>query len=83
MESIVTEMMEIMKRANDSISCEEQLKAYLAVLFCKALTLALDRIDEELAKQWKADGWYVERRDERTVVSSFGAVQFKRRRMKR
>ena len=75
--------MKIMKGANDSISCEEQLKAYWSVMVCQVVALALDRIDEELAEQWKADGWYVERRDERTVVSSFGAVQFKRRRMQR
>jgi hypothetical protein len=83
MESIVAEIMKIMKGANDSISCEEQLKTCWSVMFCEAVMLALDRIDDELAEQWKADGWYVERRDERTVVSSFGAVRFKRRRMER
>lgn len=83
METIVSELIEIIKGAKDSIEIEERIKHYIETLICKAVAKALERIDEELAGQYKAKGWKAERRDERTIQASYGAVTFKRRLMKK
>lgn len=83
METIVSELIEIIKGAKDSIESEEGIKHYFEELTCKAVGEAWERIDAELAEQYSAKGWKTERRDGRTIQASFGAVTFKRRLMKK
>ena len=83
METIVTEILEIIKGAKDSISREEQIRSYFEKLACRAVSEALERIDKELAAQYADKGWHVERLDSRTVQASYGSIQIRRRRMKK
>ena len=83
METIVSEVIKIIKGAKDSIESEERIRHYFEELQCRTVGKAWERIDEELAKQYKAKGWKTERRDERTIQASYGAVSFKRRLMKK
>lgn len=83
METIVTEILEIIKGAKDSISREEQIRGYFENLACRAVSEALERIDKELAARYADKGWHVERLDSRTVQASYGSIQIRRRRMKK
>lgn len=83
METIVTEILEIIKSAKDSIAREERLRSYFEDLTCRAVSEALERIDAELAVQYAAKGWHVERLDARTVQASFGEIRIRRRRMRK
>ena len=83
MEEIIAELLKILKDAEDSISWEERVQRYFAELICQRLCDAMERLDGELAEDWKKDGWRVERRDERTILTSFGKATFLRRRMKK
>ena len=83
METIVTEILEIIKGAKDSISREEQIRSYFEKLAFLAVSEALERIDKELAAQYADKGWHVERLDSRTVQASYGSIQIRRRRMKK
>ena len=81
METIVTEILEIIKGAKDSISREERIRSYLEDLACRAVSEALERIDKELAGRYADKGWHVERLDWRTVQASYGTLRIRRRRM--
>ena len=81
METIVTEILEIIKGAKDSISREERIRSYLENLACRAVSEALERIDKELAGRYADKGWHVERLDWRTVQASYGTLRIRRRRM--
>ena len=83
METIVTEILEIIKGTKDNISQEEQLRSYFEILICRAVSEAFERIDKELAKRYAAKGWHVERLDARCVQASYGTIQIRRRRMKK
>ena len=83
METIVAEIIEIIKGASDSIESEEKIRHYFEQIQCQAVGKAWERIDEELSKTYKEKGWQTERRDERTIQASYGAVTFRRRLMKK
>ena len=83
MENIVAEIIRIIKNAPDNISCEECLKHYFEITMCSFVSKALEMIDNELYKKYTADGWHVERIDERTLQTVFGSVILKRRLMKK
>ncbi|MBQ7478707.1 MAG: ISLre2 family transposase [Selenomonadaceae bacterium] len=83
MNTIVAELIRIIKGAKDSIDSEEKIRHYFEELQCQAVGAAWERIDAELSRQYKEKGWKTERRDERTIQASFGAVTFKRRLMKK
>ncbi|MBO6204734.1 MAG: UPF0236 family protein, partial [Selenomonas sp.] len=48
---------------------------------CEWVRQALEAIDRELAAQYGKEGWHVERRDNRTVQTTYGTISIKRRRM--
>ena len=83
METIVTEILEIIKSTKGSIAREERLRSYFEDLTCRAVSEALERIDAELTVQYADKGWHVERLDARTVQASFGEIRIRRRRMKK
>ena len=83
MESIVADIMKIIKDAADNISREEALKQYFEKLECQCVSEALERIDVELAAEYGKDGWRVERLDQRTIQASYGTVCIRRRRMEK
>ena len=83
MDTIVAEVIKIIKGASDNIESEEKIRYYFEQLQCQAVGKAWERIDEELYKTYQEKGWKSERRDERTIQTSYGAVTFKRRLMKK
>lgn len=83
MDTIITDVLEILKDAEDSISWEERMRSYFAEYICNALGTAIERLDDEIVEKWKQEGWRVERRDKRTILTSFGQMTFLRRRMKK
>ncbi len=83
MESIVADIMKIIKDAKDSISREEELKQYFEKLECQCVSEALERIAVELACEYGKDGWRVERLDQRIIQASYGMVSIRRRRMEK
>ena len=83
MDTIITDVLEILKDAEDSISWEERMRSYFAEYICNALGTAIEWLDDEIVEKWKQEGWRVERRDKRTILTSFGQMTFLRRRMKK
>ena len=83
MEEIIAELLKILKDAEDSISWEEHVQRYFAGLICETLGIAMEWLDDEIAEDWKKNGWRVERRDARTILTSFGSMTFHRRRMEK
>jgi len=83
MDTIITDVLEILKDAEDSISWEERMRSYFAEYICNALGTAMERLDDEIVEKWKQEGWRVERREKRTILTSFGQMTFLRRRMKK
>ena len=55
METIVAEIIEIIKGASDSIESEEKIRHYFEQIQCQAVGKAWERIDEELSKTYKED----------------------------
>lgn len=82
MESIVSDIIKIIKSSPNQSETEKQLLNYFAILLAQLMQLALEAIDDELHKEFKAKGYIVEKKDVRTIQFLFGAVTFKRRRMK-
>ena len=83
MDSIVAEIIKIIKDAKDSISREESLKLYFENLQCRCVSEALEQIDVELAAAYGKDGWRVEHLDRRTLQASYGTISIRRRRMEK
>ncbi|WP_295271975.1 ISLre2 family transposase [Selenomonas sp.] len=83
MDTIIADVLKILKDAEDSISWEERVRSYLSELVCTLLGTAMECLDDELAEDWKKEGWRVERRDARTILSTFGPMTFVRRRMEK
>ena len=58
MESIVTEIMEILKGSDNTILREENLMRYLSDLCGNLIAEALEQIDQELYRKYKEQGYY-------------------------
>ena len=58
MESIVTEIMEILKGSDNPILREENLMRYLSDLCGNTIAEALEQIDQELYRKYKEQGYY-------------------------
>ena len=83
METIVAEIIQTIKDSDTVIERDMKLLALFCELFRTALGLAFEQLDRELAKEYKKQGYVVERRDRRTVQCLCGTVSFVRRRMKK
>lgn len=83
MDSIVSDIMKIIKAAPENISREEAMKQYFEKLACRCVSEALEKIDVELAAEYGKAGWRVERLDQRTIQASYGTIQIRRRRMEK
>lgn len=83
MENSVAEIIKIIKTSHNAIEMERKLMVFIAQFIGELMRMALEAIDDELQKEWKAKGYTVERSDTRTIHFLFGAVTFTRRRMKK
>lgn len=79
----VSDVIEILKSSNNQVEAEKQLMNYFAEVAGAMMQSALESIDDELQKEYKAKGYCMERKDSRTIQFLFGSVTFKRRRMAR
>ena len=73
--------MNIVKTTKNNIDREDKLRKYFEAKMCEWIRQALEAIDRELAVQYGKEGWHVERRDNRTVQTTYGTISIKRRRM--
>ncbi|MFL2144607.1 UPF0236 family transposase-like protein, partial [Desemzia sp. FAM 24101] len=83
METILTEMIELIKNSTDGITAERRLVAYFSEWISEITGEALECMDDALAEEYKKTGYKIEKRDTRTIQVLFGKVNFKRRRMKK
>lgn len=79
----IAEVINIVKTTKNNIDREDRLKKYFEALACEMVSKALEEIDWELAAQYGKDGWQVERRDCRTLQTTYGTICIKRRRMRK
>ena len=83
MDSIVAEIVKIIKDSKDAISREECIWRYFTDKLSQSVAEALEIIDAEVAEKYKQKGYEIARRDWRTIQCIFGAVRFKRRLLKK
>ena len=81
MDLIIQQLVEIMKSENKFIIRELMVMKYLYLLMAKCLSKALSQLDNEVCKEAKLKGYYVEKKVERTITFLIGTVTYKRRRM--
>lgn len=79
METIVTEIIEILKSNSDIIECEKQLHAYVGQVACQLIATAFKHIDDALWEEHRKEGARSKRRDVRTLVTLYGEVTVPRR----
>lgn len=79
METIVTEIIEILKSNSDIIEREKQLHAYVGQVACQLITTAFRHIDDALWEEHRQEGAHSKRRDARTLVTLYGEVTISRR----
>ena len=82
MDPIVAEIIEIIKKMADSISREKELHIWLTKIVMEKIGKAMEIIDGELAEKYKEKGYWVERRDKRSIQCVFGELVYQRRLMK-
>ena len=82
MDPIVAEIIEIIKKMADSISREKELHIWLTKIAMEKIGKAMEIIDGELAEKYKEKGYWVERRDKRSIQCIFGELVYQRRLMK-
>ena len=69
METIVTEIIEILKSNSDMIEREKQLHAYVGQVACQLIATAFKHIDDALWEEHRKEGARSKRRDARTLVT--------------
>ena len=83
MNNTLAEIIKIVKNTPNNIDREDTLRKYFEAMACRMVSEALEAIDRELAAQYGKDGWQVDRRDNRTIQTTYGPVTMKRRRMRK
>lgn len=79
METIVTEIIEILKANSDIIEREKQLHAYVGQVACQLIATAFQYIDDALWEEHRREGGRSKRKDARTLVTLYGEVTVTRR----
>jgi len=82
MDSIVTDLVEVMKKETNFLAREKAMMIFFAQLIATLTQLAFQTLDEEVCAQCKKEGFRVDRKSERTITFLFGTVTYVRRRMK-
>ncbi|MGM0124137.1 hypothetical protein IGI37_002806 [Enterococcus sp. AZ194] len=80
METIVNEIAEILKSESHFIAKEKALVIYLANLIREIITMAFEQIDDDLIGEYKKQGYQIEKKNDRKLLTVFGEIQFRRRR---
>src|SRR5699024_8523897 len=82
MESIVTELVELIKSKGTFLEQEQAMSGFFSHLNEKIAQRVFCKLDDELAVEWKEKGFKIDRKSDRKVTFLFGEVDFQRRRMK-
>ncbi|WP_317916054.1 UPF0236 family transposase-like protein, partial [Tetragenococcus halophilus] len=82
MDSIVTDLVEVMKKETNFLARERAMMIFFTKLIATITQLAFQTLDEEICAQCKKEGFRVDRKSERTITFLFGPVTYVRRRMK-
>ncbi len=80
MDIIITEITKIIKQFTDNIRREEELSAFFDELTQGLLVKALSSLDDDLIDQTKQQGYQIEKKSKRTVVTTLGSISYARRR---
>lgn len=80
MDSIITDIVEIIKSETNVIAREKALLCYFLNLFRTLIAEALEIVDDDLVEENKKLGYQIEKKNKRSVVTAFGEVSYVRRR---
>ena len=80
MESIITDIVKIIKSENNVIAREKALMCYFFDLIRNLMKLALEEVDNDLVDEAKKQGYQIEKKNRRSVVTAFGEISYWRRR---
>ncbi|WP_244061472.1 UPF0236 family transposase-like protein, partial [Lactobacillus helveticus] len=79
MESIITDIVKIIKSENNVIAREKALMCCFFDLIRELIKLALEEVDAGLVEETKKQGYQIEK-NKRSVVTAFGEISYWRRR---
>lgn len=80
MESIITDIVKIIKSENNVLAREKALMCYFFDLIGELMKLALEEVDVGLVDETKKQGYQIEKKNKRSVVTVFGEISYWRRR---
>lgn len=80
MNSIVTEIVNIIKSENNYIKRERKIICFFLNLFKEIMALALAKVDDDMISEMKSQGYQIEKKNERSINMAFGEVRYTRRR---
>lgn len=80
--TIVTEICDILKSSLYLSDFDHSVVKLMRQLLTASVTEALERLDKELIAPYLAEGWEIDRLEERQLTFLFGTVLFKRRRLR-
>ncbi|MCT7863155.1 MAG: UPF0236 family protein, partial [Lactobacillus crispatus] len=79
MESIITEIVDICKSENNLIRRERALMIYFFRLIRGLFSLALMQMDNEMVSEMKEQGYQIDKKPAKTIVTMVGEVRYCRR----
>ena len=82
MNIIVADILEILKMSKGGIEREKSIQEYIHKMMCTMVQKAFERLDDELWQVHKRKGCHSLRRDERSLITSYGTIRLKRRLLK-
>ena len=80
MDTIITDIVKIIKSESNVIAREKALLCYFLNLFRELMAMALEKVDEELIEETKDQGYQIEKKNKRSIITAFGDVNYSRRR---
>jgi len=82
MEKIISDIYQIIKKTENLIDLEEDIKTYMHQLLSGLIGDLFTQIDRGMKEKKRNEGWTVVRSDDKTVNFTFGAVTFSHTSMK-
>lgn len=80
MDIIITDIVKIIKSENNVIAREKALMTFFFNLIRTLMAQALEQVDDSLVEETKQQGFQIEKKNKRSIVTAFGEVSYYRRR---
>ena len=80
MDIILTDIVKIIKSESNVIAREKALMCYFLNLFREVMAAALEEVDVSLIEETKKQGYQIEKKNKRSIVTAFGEISYVRRR---